>query len=61
MNAYFPHFLAKITEGTKTQVIHMSTDCVFSGKIGGYTEVIKIIQSYTGIIDKMVWRKNLFQ
>jgi dTDP-4-dehydrorhamnose reductase len=38
MNAYFPHFLAKITEGTETQVIHMSTDCVFSGKTGGYTE-----------------------
>lgn len=38
MNAYFPHFLAKITEGTGTQIIHMSTDCVFSGKTGGYTE-----------------------
>ena len=38
MNAYFPHFLAKITEGTETQIIHMSTDCVFSGKTGGYTE-----------------------
>lgn len=38
LNAYFPHFLAKITEGTDTQVIHMSTDCVFSGKTGGYTE-----------------------
>jgi len=38
MNAYFPHFLAKITEAADTQVIHMSTDCVFSGKTGGYTE-----------------------
>ena len=38
MNAYFPHFLAKITEGTGTQIIHMSTDCVFSGKTGSYTE-----------------------
>lgn len=38
MNAYFPHFLAKITEDTETQIIHMSTDCVFSGKSGGYTE-----------------------
>ena len=38
LNAYFPHFLAEITSGTKTQVIHMSTDCVFSGKKGNYTE-----------------------
>lgn len=38
LNAYFPHFLAKVTEGTPTQVIHMSTDCVFSGKRGSYSE-----------------------
>lgn len=38
MNAYLPHFLAKVTEGTDIQVIHMSTDCVFSGKKGNYTE-----------------------
>ncbi len=38
LNAYFPHFLADITAGTDTQVIHMSTDCVFSGKRGEYTE-----------------------
>lgn len=38
LNAYFPHFLAQITDGTNTQVIHMSTDCVFSGKRGQYTE-----------------------
>lgn len=38
LNSYFPHFLAEVTEGTDTQVIHMSTDCVFSGKRGEYTE-----------------------
>ena len=38
LNAYFPHFLADVTSGTDTQVIHMSTDCVFSGKRGAYTE-----------------------
>lgn len=38
LNSYFPHFLAKTTEGSDTQVIHMSTDCVFSGKRGSYTE-----------------------
>lgn len=38
LNAYFPHYLAQLTEGTHTQIIHMSTDCVFSGKRGQYTE-----------------------
>lgn len=38
LNGYFPHFLAEVTSGTDTQVIHMSTDCVFSGKRGEYTE-----------------------
>ncbi len=38
LNSYLPHFLAQLTEGTDTQVIHMSTDCVFSGKRGEYTE-----------------------
>lgn len=38
LNSYFPHFLAEVTAGTNTQVIHMSTDCVFSGKRGEYTE-----------------------
>ena len=38
LNGYLPHYLAQITEGTSTQIIHMSTDCVFSGKKGQYTE-----------------------
>lgn len=38
LNGYLPHYLAKVTKGTDIQIIHMSTDCVFSGKIGGYTE-----------------------
>ncbi len=38
LNGYLPHYLAEITENTNTQVIHMSTDCVFSGKKGQYTE-----------------------
>lgn len=38
LNSYFPHFLAKTTAGSATQVIHMSTDCVFSGKKGSYIE-----------------------
>jgi len=38
LNGYFPHFLASITKDLPTQIIHMSTDCVFSGEKGGYTE-----------------------
>lgn len=38
LNSFFPHFLAEATADTDTQVIHMSTDCVFSGKRGEYTE-----------------------
>ena len=38
LNSYFPHFLVKATKGMDTQVIHMTTDCVFSGKKGGYSE-----------------------
>lgn len=38
LNAYLPHFLAQATEYSDTQIIHMSTDCVFSGKRGEYTE-----------------------
>lgn len=38
LNGCLPHFLADITADTHTQIIHMSTDCVFSGKTGGYTE-----------------------
>lgn len=37
-NSYFPHFLEEITKDSKTKVVHISTDCVFSGKKGGYTE-----------------------
>jgi len=38
LNSYLPHFLADVTKDMKTNVIHMSTDCVFSGKGGRYTE-----------------------
>lgn len=38
LNGYLPHFLAKVTADMNTMVIHMSTDCVFSGKTGPYTE-----------------------
>ncbi|WP_154334940.1 SDR family oxidoreductase [Eggerthella guodeyinii] len=38
LNAYLPHALAALTEGTPTRLFHMSTDCVFRGNTGPYTE-----------------------
>lgn len=38
LNAFLPHFLADITAKRKTKILHMSTDCVFSGTKGNYTE-----------------------
>ncbi len=38
LNGYLPHYLATITKSMKTQIIHISTDCVFSGEKGNYTE-----------------------
>lgn len=38
LNAYLPQYLAFLTQDMATQVIHMSTDCVFSGSKGRYTE-----------------------
>lgn len=38
INGYLPHFLETKYEGTGTKVIHLSTDCVFSGRGGGYDE-----------------------
>jgi dTDP-4-dehydrorhamnose reductase len=38
INALFPHRLAKVCEEIGARLIHISTDCVFSGKKGMYTE-----------------------
>ncbi len=38
LNGYLPHYIAKLLKGTKTRLIHMSTDCVFAGNTGPYTE-----------------------
>lgn len=38
INALFPHQLAQICQKQKIRMIHMSTDCVFSGNKGKYTE-----------------------
>ncbi|WP_100753537.1 dTDP-4-dehydrorhamnose reductase family protein [Vibrio salilacus] len=38
LNSYLPHFLSDMAREIKSKLIHISTDCVFSGKDGGYTE-----------------------
>lgn len=38
INAYFPHFLVKVADQISAKVIHISTDCVFSGNKGSYEE-----------------------
>lgn len=38
INSYFPHLLVQIADEINAKVIHISTDCVFSGKKGSYTE-----------------------
>lgn len=38
INAIFPHKLALMCQAIGARMIHISTDCVFSGNRGGYTE-----------------------
>ena len=38
VNSLFPHFLSQLKNEYNCKVIHISTDCVFSGKDGGYNE-----------------------
>ena len=37
-NSYFPHLLSSLGSKYDFKLIHISTDCVFSGKEGGYRE-----------------------
>lgn len=38
INALIPHRLARLAEAAGARLIHVSTDCVFKGDRGGYTE-----------------------
>ena len=38
INALFPHLLAQLCVREGVRMVHMSTDCVFSGRTGMYTE-----------------------
>lgn len=37
-NSFFPHYLASLSKQKGFKLIHISTDCVFSGKKGMYAE-----------------------
>lgn len=38
INSYFPHFLEKLCRKQSCRLVHISTDCVFSGNDGMYKE-----------------------
>lgn len=38
VNAYFPHYLNALSQEYGARLIHISSDCVFSGSQGGYLE-----------------------
>lgn len=38
LNTYLPHFLEEFYKDKHTKIIHLSTDCVFSGKNAPYNE-----------------------
>ncbi|PID45481.1 MAG: NAD(P)-dependent oxidoreductase [Proteobacteria bacterium] len=38
INTLLPHRLAILCQVSRARLVHISTDCVFSGKQGGYTE-----------------------
>ena len=38
VNALFPHLLGRCSRDAGVRMIHLSTDCVFSGKKGDYVE-----------------------
>lgn len=38
INSYFPKYLEEKFKNTNIKIIHISTDCVFSGDVGNYNE-----------------------
>ena len=38
LNAIFPHLLSRLCREHGSRLVHLSTDCVFSGKKGNYSE-----------------------
>ena len=38
LNSWLPHYLEYKLADTNTKLVHLSTDCVFNGLTGNYTE-----------------------
>ena len=63
INAYFPHQLKNIAQTINAKLVHISTDCVFSGDKGNYTELDEKdgqdIYSKTKALGEVVDNKNV--
>lgn len=63
LNSVLPHFLAEELVDSKTKLIHISTDCVFEGTKGHYTETdLPDAGSYYGrskMLGEVLDNKNL--
>jgi dTDP-4-dehydrorhamnose reductase len=63
LNAYLPHQLKEISENVNAKLIHISTDCVFSGSKGKYIETDlrdgKGVYSQTKILGEIIDDTNL--
>ena len=63
INAYFPHQLAKLSNQIDCKLVHISTDCVFSGEKGKYIETDfkdgKDLYSKSKALGEIVDNRNL--
>lgn len=63
INSYFPRYLEEYLKNTNTKFIHLSTDCVFSGETGNYSEASvsdgKDIYARTKILGEINNNKDL--
>ena len=63
INSYFPHMLTRVADEIRSRIIHISTDCVFSGKKGEYIETDhrdgQGIYAQTKILGEIIDNKNL--
>jgi dTDP-4-dehydrorhamnose reductase len=63
VNSLFPNLLSRLGEEYNFKLIHISTDCVFSGKEGNYTETSPpngdSVYARTKILGEVANKKNL--
>jgi dTDP-4-dehydrorhamnose reductase len=63
VNAFFPHELKRLADKVDAKLIHISTDCVFSGAKGNYTESDyrdgKDVYAQTKILGEIIDNKHV--